>query len=364
MSSALARYETFLINNVSTISSLESTLRSVTWLLPGRFKDAELASEALSSSLNVLSLYHDTLLTKAIENTPKYKPLLPPTLHTRYTRAWADNHTRYRWAARVLELVRFVELLVEMGLRRKVSSKNRWRGIVVLEAIKAILKFTLLRITGRPLLSPPIPERDIDPATLPPPSTTSSPTLAPSSLAPSPPTTPDHLRNNHTPLPPHPLLTSPPATKQTSPIEDFLLSKALTTSSVKSPTSLIKPLATPKEWLSESIHILRPLIYVSLLSSERHSNRPLVVSLALELLSRNLRRIPTNSSSLERSEYARRDRDLLWYLVRGSIWETWTRPKLEAFVDSTSNIPVIGLLGAFLRDWMPLIDEYYYYTSS
>jgi hypothetical protein len=46
MSSALARYEGFLVNNVSVISSLESSLRSVTWILPGRFKDAELASEA------------------------------------------------------------------------------------------------------------------------------------------------------------------------------------------------------------------------------------------------------------------------------------------------------------------------------
>ena len=46
MSAPLARYESFLINNVSTISTLESSLRSVTWFLPGRFKDAELASEA------------------------------------------------------------------------------------------------------------------------------------------------------------------------------------------------------------------------------------------------------------------------------------------------------------------------------
>jgi peroxin-16 len=46
MASALARYESFLIRNGSTIASLESTLRSLTWLLPGRFKDAELVSEA------------------------------------------------------------------------------------------------------------------------------------------------------------------------------------------------------------------------------------------------------------------------------------------------------------------------------
>ena len=46
MPSALAHYESFLINNVSVISTLESSLRSITWILPGRFKDAELASEA------------------------------------------------------------------------------------------------------------------------------------------------------------------------------------------------------------------------------------------------------------------------------------------------------------------------------
>ena len=49
MPSALSHYESFLIRNVSTISSVESTLRGVTWLLPGRFKDADLISEASSS---------------------------------------------------------------------------------------------------------------------------------------------------------------------------------------------------------------------------------------------------------------------------------------------------------------------------
>lgn len=46
MPSSLAHYEAFLVNNVSVISTLESSLRSITWILPGRFKDAELASEA------------------------------------------------------------------------------------------------------------------------------------------------------------------------------------------------------------------------------------------------------------------------------------------------------------------------------
>jgi hypothetical protein len=36
------------------------------------------------------------------------------------------------------------------------------------------------------------------------------------------------------------------------------------------------------------------------------------------------------------------------------------RPKVEALADSSAQWPVLNILGAFLRDWMPLIDEYYY----
>jgi hypothetical protein len=85
-----------------------------------------------------MSLYHDTLLAKVAQNDPKYKPLIPTSLHTRYTRAWSDKNPRYKWAARALELIRFTELLVEMGLRRKVSSQNKWRAIVSLEVLKCV----------------------------------------------------------------------------------------------------------------------------------------------------------------------------------------------------------------------------------
>ncbi|KAL4261522.1 Peroxisomal membrane protein PEX16 [Pleurotus pulmonarius] len=348
MPSSLAHYETFLINNVSTISTLESSLRSLTWFLPGRFKDAELASEALSVLLNSTSMYHDTLLAKLVYSDPKYRPLIPTSLHTRFTRAWSDKSSLYKWAARSLELIRFAELFVEMALKRKVSQRNKWRGIVLLEIIKAALRFILMRVSGKPLVSPPIPERDIDPTSLPSPSSNaSSPTLAPSSLGPSPLTTPEHLKNNYIPLPPHPLLTAPPPPTR------------LDTPSL----SLIRSLSSPKDWLSESIYVLRPLIYATLLSFDRRSNRPLVVALALELIARNLRRVPPPSAALERSEYARRDRDMLWYLFRGSIWDSYTRPKLEALADRTAHTPILGLLSAFVKDWIPLINEYHYYTA-
>ncbi len=40
------------------------------------------------------------------------------------------------------------------------------------------------------------------------------------------------------------------------------------------------------------------------------------------------------------------------------------RPKLDAVADRTMHTPLIGLFGALLKDWIPLIDEYYYCTSA
>ena len=193
------------------------------------------------------------------------------------------------------------------------------------------------------MVGPPVPERDFDIASLPPSSNSSSPTLAPSSPPLSPPQTPDHLKNNHVPLQPHHLLVPPPPpTTVISPVDDFLLPKALSTSSVKAPFALVKPLSSPRDWVVESLYILRPLVYgkrlrngvkwnishraqAIMLSRDQDTNSPLVTSIVLEMISRNLRRKISVSSSLERSEYARRDREIVWYLFRGAIWRSFTR---------------------------------------
>jgi peroxin-16 len=126
---------------------------------------------------------------------------------------------------------------------------------------RAVLRLVLVRITHRPLLTPPIPERDFDPSTFPSPSNASSPTLVPTSPSHSLPTTPEHLKNNHVPLEPHPLLLPSPSNRSDISVEDYLQPKALTTSSVKVSTSLIKALSSPQDWLSEIIYIIRPLVY-------------------------------------------------------------------------------------------------------
>ena len=46
MAAALKQqYEHLLLNNISAVASIEGGIRNVTWLLPGRFQDADVASE-------------------------------------------------------------------------------------------------------------------------------------------------------------------------------------------------------------------------------------------------------------------------------------------------------------------------------
>lgn len=49
MSNLVQAYERLLLGNVETVRSVESGLRNLTWLLPGRFEDSEIASEGCES---------------------------------------------------------------------------------------------------------------------------------------------------------------------------------------------------------------------------------------------------------------------------------------------------------------------------
>jgi hypothetical protein len=73
----------------------------------------------------------------------------------------------------------------------------------------------------------------------------------------------------------------------------------------------------------------------------RKSTRPLTAIIIMELVSRHFRRTPSSTSALERSEYARRDRDIMWYLLRGPIWDDFTRYYYLCFLLSSTATDVL-----------------------
>ncbi|KAL9110873.1 MAG: hypothetical protein Q9227_004673 [Pyrenula ochraceoflavens] len=185
-----AAYATFVTKNSSSVSQIESALRSLTYLLPSAAPNTtdsaltsangtsipilprsssaarrsllstELASELVYSITQLLSLYHNHLLRRSLNFLPDSR-IPKPTLHSRYTKYWTSRSPLYARLATVLQCIQYTELLWEMVAKRRGGESSRWRIVVVLESLKAILRLVLMRLTkGRPTLDPPLPERE------------------------------------------------------------------------------------------------------------------------------------------------------------------------------------------------------------
>lgn len=108
----------------------------------------------------------------------------------------------------------------------------------------------------------------------------------------------------------------------------------------------------------------------SVLAIRRYGYRhtaPFLLSLALEYLARSLRQTsqrspfgmgsPGHLSEVEKNEVARRQRAFWWYLLRGPVWEGWTKPQIEGMTNALQGKPIIGLFAAILKDYTPLIGK-------
>ncbi|KAK0553182.1 hypothetical protein OC845_001318 [Tilletia horrida] len=548
----LDSYERFLLANGSQITAVESSLRSLTYFLPGRFKDAELAGEAIYSALNLLGMYHDSILVRllapyrqptaigvkkqesssalvvpssstssALSNVQNQAALAlrdhTPSQHARYTHFFSDHVHPYRLLAQSLVIIKYVELLLEMLARRKLGEQSAWNVVASIEAVKAMLRIALLRLTSsRPSVEPPIPEREVDPAVLEQQAladlaaaTAAQPQPTPSGLSASVPHLNGHAasmsgsavngyalsssmasldqyhassskpkeywtgartgytlptiasirarsgahgppanaaealqlaRQSRRGLPPPPIsstsistvssgsgseseetLVGTPLTDKE--VNDYLLSRTLTPTDVRKPVELVRQLRGRVGLTAELLWILRPLIYVlAIRRYGRKSTSPWLLSLSLELLARRLRKrsflVPNSLSAalftmpsspfaslsshplalamgggnpiigllagllgggllgkatdelsrpisdVEKHEWSRRDRNLWWYLVRGPAWYQWTRPKIEGIAKATENRAILSIVGGVLRDYLPLLDQYYFYTST
>ncbi|KAI9136300.1 peroxisome membrane protein [Paraphysoderma sedebokerense] len=407
----LRKYDSFILSNASQVSAIESALRSLTYLLPGRFQDSELASEFIYTTINLLGLRHDQLLYQAaLTSSPNYKP----TTLNRYLRHVHSKSSLSKNVSLLLTLIQTVEVLVEMTVKRRKGDKQRWKIVMWIEGIKVLCRLILLQQNQSKLvLSPSYPIRDVDPALINPTSSSSySPHFQPdSSLSQS------HKRTNriHPPLSvlaafPSPGVSSSPfgdSSSGSDPVVEYLNSRALL-SCVKSPDDLVHPLKGSR-LVGEYMFILRPLIYVYLL--RKHGSRsytPWMISLSLEILSRVLSLGHTTSSLipaqldrsihslfskffgafssnklkgkgasekgyveseqpekltlLEKDEYKRRLFLLLFYLLRNPVYEKLTKPRLDSFCASMIDKPLIRIFAAILQDYQPLWENIYFYT--
>ena len=132
-------YSEYVASNSSSVSNIESSLRSLSYLLPGaRLHDSELASESLHTFVQLLSIYHDTLLKKrsafiasspALSKVRDAKVQKPkPSLHAKYTTFWTTSSSLYTQVATSLKVAEYIQLLCETGSKEKRRGKDKMEG--------------------------------------------------------------------------------------------------------------------------------------------------------------------------------------------------------------------------------------------
>ncbi|KAG2178522.1 hypothetical protein INT44_001674 [Umbelopsis vinacea] len=309
----LAKYQKFLVKQAPRIETVESWLRQLSLVIPGRFEDSDFVSQIRNLLWKVVAR-HAAVIT------------LPSSLFNRYTRHWYRD-PKFKRIALTLTLVSYCEVVAEMWIKKKYSEKTRWRFVVWVEA----LKYQLFKVSGgRMLLHPSHPQRDIDPSTL---------ELAEDSSDFDPRTGGVHYHS-----------------KEDKQQWDH-------------PDQLVLPLQGLAKF-GEIAWIVRPLVYVlAVRKFGSQSWKAWTMSLVVDLTSRGLMHSAFSSrkdgqmTPLEDDEYGRRAYLLLYYLLRGPFYEHFTKPRIEAFCDATETRPVASILAGAIRDYQPLWEDVFFYTA-
>jgi peroxin-16 len=267
------------------------------------------------------------------------------TPHNRYTKYWVGKSKFYRRIALLLQCTQYTELLWEMAAKRR-GEKIRWRVVILIEALKAICRLMLVRITGGRMVVPPLPEREpIPEAEDEDENEFGEPILKP----------PKDWTMPRTGL-------SLPPLPSTHDIGSFLMSHVLTADDIKPSTNLLSKI-TGTAQTAEVLHIIRPVIYAIAMSrvKDKKDWRPWVLGMAVELAARQLRseRIRTGQreAAMEKEEWNRRGWAMGWWALRGAFYENVTK----GWVSSITNARFMpGLVGGIIEDYAFLWEEYHF----
>lgn len=361
----LNMYSDFIAKNQGQVSQIESALRSLTYVIPGRFRDAEIASETVHSGVQLLTLYHDALLRRAAAKNPGASTRAP-TPHSRYTQFWITKSGIYRRVALLLQVVQYTELLWEMAAARR-GQKIRWRVVIILEAIKAFCRLLLMRIThSRPIMTPPLPERE--PIV---PNKESEEEDEGAALRELMGEEDDsmgfrHL-NGHANKPAHSKEWKMPRTRSNLPslpnpsdIGSYLQSRVLRADDIKPAAKLLNSLSASGQ-AAETLHILAPLIYAVALSrsKDKKSWTPWIIGLTVEYAARQLRDGSLRTTNLEQEEWGKRQWGSAWWLMRGAFYQNVTKGVVAGV---RSRMP--SFVGTIMEDYEYLWENYYFSTAT
>lgn len=347
------KYEQFVLHNPETISTVESILRALSYMLPGRFGASEALSELVFSASQILTLLNDCIFREG-----------GSSLACDVTSSWSKQRLLL-W----LTVIEYLEVFIELGASRLWGEAGKWIIVVVLQVAKAALRFALLfkynsGIQRTPLIPPFDRSKLVKPEEVDreDPDTSRKVEISDEAV----PNDERSQTNGHT----GPVWRGPRSGRvvrslgatPSGPNRSWKLPEGTSkTKTASQPTDL-----SSRRMVAESLYISRPLLHVtSMFMFGQTSWKPWLISCGVDVTSLALMGDSSELNDEEKSELSRRTFRLLFYLLRSPFYDNYSKTRILSFLKfMKGNVPGVSLVLNPLLDYLPTWQKIYFYNWS